>query len=88
MSFFQALFHHLIDPMVVISGLLAGMLLLSFKMRLIVAFTIGLVIELIFVLKFFGQEVSLFTLLTGSLAAYMWMVVGGRLKAVLVKYRS
>lgn len=74
--------------MIILMGLAAGLLLLSLKMRLIVAFTIGLVIELYFVMQHPGQNVSLFTLLTGSLTAYMWIVLGGRLKAVILKFKA
>jgi hypothetical protein len=88
MSFFQALFYHLIDPIIIASGLVAGAFLDNFKPRLIVAFTIGLIVELIFVMQHPGQDVKLFTLLIGCLGAYLWMMVGARLKAAFFKLKT
>lgn len=88
MSVIQTLFYHLIDPWIIIMALISGYFISGIKMRFIVAFTIGLIIELYFVTQHDGQEVSLFTLLLGTVAAYMWLVVASRIKQAFLKFKK
>jgi len=88
MTFLHILFFKLIDPVIIILGVMTGLYFLSLKLRVIFALTIALLVQLIFVMQYEGQVITPFSLIIGSVAAFIWMVIGARLKALFLNIRD